>query len=71
MFKNRRRTKRLMIEVNVLAKAQMAVLDEIAAMAERAPHDQYGNLTKGTKTSHEINGLKRALTALQNVELQK
>lgn len=62
MFRNRRATKRLMIEINVLAKAQMAILDEIAVATRNTPP---------TKPTPEIDGLKRALNALQNVELQK
>ncbi len=71
MFKNRRATKRLIIEVNTLAKAQVALLDAISDAVRKAPHDMYGNLTAGIKTTHEIDGMKKALEVIQSIELTK
>lgn len=70
MFRKYRRNKKLMIQIMTLAQAQMALLDTIAILQLQVVNPRIAK-TQRTIKKAELNGVRTALTQLQNINLNK
>jgi hypothetical protein len=70
MFRKFRRNKKLTIQIMTLAQAQMALLDTIAMLQLQVVNPRTDK-TQRTIKQAELNGVRTALTQLQNINLNK
>jgi hypothetical protein len=70
MFQKYRRNKTLRIQIMTLAQAHIALLDTIAVLQLQAVNPRLAKSQRTIKQA-ELNGVRTALTQLQNINLNK
>jgi len=70
MFRKYRRNKTLQIQIMTLAQAHMALLDTIAVLQLQVVNPRIAKSQRTIKQA-ELNGVRTALTQLQNINLIK